>query len=132
MRLHVKNLQNPPKIHTFFLELLLGLTNNMPLKKFGCSKYYNRKRVRVGGIHDNLLFYHLLLQKAFTKFCNLCLFHFGPAGLVRSENILKHFSCEKGYFHGALLLQDGELMAFSQKPLVERFPMPFSKLKRFE
>lgn len=57
---------------------------------------------------------------------------FGTEALVRFEKVLKHFSCEKGYFHAALLLQSGELMAFSQKPLVERFQMPFNKLKRSE
>lgn len=84
------------------------------------------------GTYKNHLLYCLLLQKAITTFYDPSPFHFGIEALVRSENILKHFSCEKGYFHDALLLQVGEIMAFSQKPLVERFPVPFSKLKRSE
>lgn len=121
MRLHVKNLHKNPQNTHLFPELLLGHLKNS-----------NRKRGGVGGIHKYLLLDFLLLQKAFTKFYDPSPFHFGPEALARSENILKHFSCKKGYFHGALLLQDGELMAFSQKPLVERFPMPFSKLKSSE
>lgn len=126
----------PPKTYTFFPDLLLGLLNisseKKKKKKSGSRKNYDRKRGVVGGTYKNLLLSYLLLQMAFTKFYDALPFHFGTEALVIPENILKHFSYEKGYFHDALLLQAGGLMAFSQKPLVERFPMPFSKLERSE